>query len=240
MLNFHNFFRKIQNSTSNQDGCRVKVTWLCFHSTQFLEKDVIGPHLLHVFTWLMMKFSYCRFVLRDMLATKDLLAASKFVMKSPKEQKRSDCIFFLILFLSLCRLIYRGFEITQFFVHLILRIIDNQLPWSWRILRYWQQSPDGLREEWKRPHTSEPSTQASTEMEEGIMYHRYGTTSSREWRQTGRGGGVGLVITVSHTRARTASQTRSPARLNWWSWQPSAKALVCMFSFRGRIWIQVF
>ena len=30
-------------------------------------------------------------------------------------------------FLSLCKLIYPGFEITQFFVHLILRIIENPL-----------------------------------------------------------------------------------------------------------------
>ena len=68
--------------------------------------------------------------------------------------------------------------------------ITPNIPWSWITRRYWQQSPDGLREEWKRPYTSEPSTQASTEMEEGIIYHRYGTTSSRrEWRQTGRGGG---------------------------------------------------
>ena len=28
VLKFHNFFRNFQNSTSNQDGCRVKVTWL--------------------------------------------------------------------------------------------------------------------------------------------------------------------------------------------------------------------
>ena len=31
------------------------------------------------------------------------------------------------LLLSLCRLIYPGFEMTQFFVHLILRIIENPL-----------------------------------------------------------------------------------------------------------------
>ena len=103
--------------------------------------------------------------------------------------------------------------------------ITPNIPWSWIIRRYWQQNPDGLREEWKRPYTSEPSTQASTEMEEGIIYHRYGTTSSRrEWRQTGRGGGG-----ASSSPSRTASQTTSPGRLNWWSWQPSGKALVSWF-----------
>ena len=208
-------------------------------------------------------------------------------------------LLFTDMMISLCRLIYPDFEISQFFVHLILRIIKNQptrafadgcqlhqlrrpgdvvwdtvrdvdddvknamrcmlvrlkepwrqglvnigdlarrsqrfpntstlitpnIPCSWRTLRYWQQSPDGLREEWKRPYTSEPSTQASTEMEEGIIYHQYGTTSSRrKWRQTGRGGGGALS-----SPSRTASQTTPPGRLNWWSWQPSAKALVGWF-----------
>ena len=32
-----------------------------------------------------------------------------------------------MVFLSLCKLIYPGFAITQFFVHLILRIIENPL-----------------------------------------------------------------------------------------------------------------
>ena len=57
---------------------------------------------------------------------------------------------------------------------------------------------------------SEPRTQASTEVEEGTIYHRYGTISLRKkLRQTGRGGmrglkgvkggrGGWLVITVSH------------------------------------------
>ena len=34
---------------------------------------------------------------------------------------------------------------------------------------------------------------------------------------------------ASSSPSRTASQTTSPGRLNWWSWQPSAKALVSWF-----------
>ena len=78
----------------------------------------------------------------------------------------------------------------------------------------------------KEAYTSEPSTQASTEMEEGIIYHRYGTTSSRrEWRHTGWGGGRG----PRHHRPAQGPRQHDWDVFNWWSWQPWAKALVSWF-----------
>ena len=41
----------------------------------------------------------------------------------------------------------------------------------------WQQNPDGLKEGWRKPFTSEHWTLASTGMEEGTTYHQYGITS---------------------------------------------------------------
>ena len=61
-------------------------------------------------------------------------------------------------------------------------------------------------------------TQASTEMKGGIIYHRYGTSSRRKWRQTGRGGvgGGGWGGGAPSSPSRTASQTTSLGLLNWW------------------------
>ena len=80
--------------------------------------------------------------------------------------------------MSLCRLIYPGFEISHFFEHLILRIIKNQLTRAFadgcqlhQLRRpsdvVWDAVRDGDDEAPPRPL----GLSASTEMEEGIIYH---------------------------------------------------------------------
>ena len=59
--------------------------------------------------------------------------------------------------------------------------------------------------------TIEPWTQASTEMEEGTIYHWYGTSSRTKWRQTGEevgvGCGGGLIMTVPHNVPNNIADT---------------------------------
>ena len=63
-------------------------------------------------------------------------------------------------------------------------------------------------EAWKRSNRSytyqSPEPKPQQRRREVQFAHQYGTSSSRrKWRQTGQGGGWGLVITVSHNHCLT-------------------------------------